>query len=578
MPLTITHPFVLSIPNDPNSIAAGEAVPSNWNAAHNVSGNLPVTQLNNGTNANVGSFWRGDGVWAGGITVFNVKNFGATGDGVTDDTTAINAAIAAFNTATKGVLYFPAGTYKVTSSLTTITAMGIITGDGSAQGFDQKAGTSIILYTSNSTPCMQLKPTANVVEAGAGGAVKISDLAIYYDTDGSSTPVAGCVGLTNLDQAQNSKVDYENLVVDGFYDNIDTQNGANWSMAGCMSGRPIHWAMRIRSLVLADAGDWSISGSQFFGHQNVGVVSAALIRIESSGGGKIVNCKFNGTQGFTGTTNMIDVVPVNHTVDLLVSNCSFEDWVGIAINVDCSGGQTYENVVITGNEFDTQNAVSCIGIKNDEVIAIVGNLMRGNYSSSAINLSTVAQILIGNNNLVDCNTPHIVGTPDIDATGGIGGEQFFIYNSGGLTWTGPSGSFFAILDATCPNAANAAFVAATNNNNKSVALVAYGTGAGGTASRGYLQSDNPLYISSDPNFGANGGADPIIMSPGGYDAESVRFLSAGNVQFTHAANFSTNASVATVLGSVGPSGSRTTVQKWLTIKDGSGNPFYIPCF
>lgn len=47
-------------------------------------------------------------------TVFNVKNYGAKGDGVTDDVAAILAAIAAAKGAT---VYLPAGTYKLARTL-----------------------------------------------------------------------------------------------------------------------------------------------------------------------------------------------------------------------------------------------------------------------------------------------------------------------------------------------------------------------------------------------------------------------------------------------------------------------------
>lgn len=47
--------------------------------------------------------------------ILSVKDFGAIGDGTTDDTAAIQAAITAAGT---GTIYFPYGTYKVTSTLT----------------------------------------------------------------------------------------------------------------------------------------------------------------------------------------------------------------------------------------------------------------------------------------------------------------------------------------------------------------------------------------------------------------------------------------------------------------------------
>jgi hypothetical protein len=61
-------------------------------------------------------------------------------------------------------------------------------------------------------------------------------------------------------------------------------------------------------------------------------------------------------------------------------------------------------------------------------------------------------------------------------------------------------------------------------------------------------------------------------------AEVARLLPAGNVKFTNAANFSANGSVATTLGSVGPTGAQTTVQEWLTFQDAAGTTRYVPCF
>jgi hypothetical protein len=52
-----------------------------------------------------------DGIF-GANTVHNVKAYGAVGDGVVDDITAINTAVTAAN-AEGGVVYFPSGTYRV---------------------------------------------------------------------------------------------------------------------------------------------------------------------------------------------------------------------------------------------------------------------------------------------------------------------------------------------------------------------------------------------------------------------------------------------------------------------------------
>ena len=59
------------------------------------------------------------------VPVFNVRNYGAVGNGVADDTAAVNAAISAATVgisdgagfSTRGVVYFPRGNYRVTSTI-----------------------------------------------------------------------------------------------------------------------------------------------------------------------------------------------------------------------------------------------------------------------------------------------------------------------------------------------------------------------------------------------------------------------------------------------------------------------------
>lgn len=78
------------------------------------------------------TFLRGDGAWAsaGGALFYNVKDYGAVGNGSADDTSAINSAYSAASAAGGGILYFPKGTYKVTSTLTWNGPVSVI-GEGS---------------------------------------------------------------------------------------------------------------------------------------------------------------------------------------------------------------------------------------------------------------------------------------------------------------------------------------------------------------------------------------------------------------------------------------------------------------
>lgn len=100
------------------AIGAGVIVDADVNASAAIAGTkLAFTQTGTGASSRTVDAKLKDG-WV------SVKDFGATGDGVTNDTTAINNAIAAVNTAGGGVVYFPPGTYATTT--------GITLGNGSA--------------------------------------------------------------------------------------------------------------------------------------------------------------------------------------------------------------------------------------------------------------------------------------------------------------------------------------------------------------------------------------------------------------------------------------------------------------
>ena len=109
----------------------------------------------------------------------SVKDFGAVGDGTTDDTSAINNAFAAINASQISTLYFPRGTYRVSDTLTTITRGGIsLLGAGPRQ--------SIIYQTANANT---LTFAATNPATTSIGDVTIDG--IGFDQQGVTSPTAG---------------------------------------------------------------------------------------------------------------------------------------------------------------------------------------------------------------------------------------------------------------------------------------------------------------------------------------------------------------------------------------------------
>ena len=76
----------------------------------------------------------------------NVIDFGAVGDGVTDDTAAIQAAIDAIGVGQKGSVYFPAGTYIITDTINMNGIQGDFFGAGQSASYI-KAGGSLLADT-----------------------------------------------------------------------------------------------------------------------------------------------------------------------------------------------------------------------------------------------------------------------------------------------------------------------------------------------------------------------------------------------------------------------------------------------
>lgn len=101
---------------------------------------------------------------------FDVMDYGATGNGSTDDTTSIQSAISAA-AVNGGIVYFPAGTYLISAALTLVTGV-------SMQGLSSEV--SIINQSST---------TADAVDATDAASISISELLIEGPSSGTGVGI-----------------------------------------------------------------------------------------------------------------------------------------------------------------------------------------------------------------------------------------------------------------------------------------------------------------------------------------------------------------------------------------------------
>jgi hypothetical protein len=358
---------------------------------------------------------------SGGIAWFNVKSYGAVGDGATDDTAEINAAIAALNAAGQGVLYFPASTghYVISDALTTITAKALVMGDGMSTAFGG-SGPSIIQITANN----------KAVFTVSGHPVKFKDLGLNCGS--VSTPTTGSIGIKFATAIAEAHFILDSVSIRRFHIGIDIQTSAYSVIDKCVVSESVKYDLKIQNTVDDDHGDMSISNSSFLSRT---YTPDAHIRIESSGGIKIVNCKLNWYDHLdTLAVHGIDLAIPTGVITgiLLIANTSIENVSGDAIHGTTAGtglwgGVTLSNVQVglwTNNTGYALNLVGASAGKFTDVSLVGCRFHTDGTARTAVQLTNVARahigpvVLDGFNKVVDTTT----STGIRDATGSVGNE------------------------------------------------------------------------------------------------------------------------------------------------------------
>ena len=327
----------------------------------------------------------------------SVKDYGAVGDGVTDDTAAIQAAITA-NYGKK--LYFPGGFYLVTA-LTVADKISFY-GDGPEE--------TIIMWASTS---------AQVITVASAQPVHFTDIGftgVVSAVSGHVISLAHSAGGTNY---------FSTFVRCNFtygYDQIKTVSAAAWLIFGCYFNSYVHRGVTVASANVPDAGDSRITNNTF---ANAIAGSVAIYQV-SSGGLKVIGNKFNGSGAYAYQMQLASAVS---TSILLFEDNSVENQTTAAMKFDSDGGgAVFSQVLIKDNQFalepliiDMSSATSFLSI-----VSITGNTLTLNAAGTyGVNMANVNKYLIASNQFTGSGgTPTGINLAASCSNGQLGPNNF----------------------------------------------------------------------------------------------------------------------------------------------------------
>lgn len=306
-----------------------------------VGGANKLLKINNSGNVNIsnGKTYRVNDKIIGNY--INVKDFGAIGDGVTDDTIAINSAMAESD---KGTLFFPKGIYKCGS----ISLTKNIIGEGKDSIIFSNGNNKIITIATD-----ELK-VQNIIIRGSNNSTYANEIGLYID-DKYNIIVSNCVVENFLGNSGILNTNLMDKHIGNLFQNCIIRNNK----------KGINFDTR---------GEYSIClGSTLYENEDAIVIKAGNISIVANN----VSDNVNGIRIISGD---------NDSHGLLLSNLiNHNSGYGIYIDGISNGFN------IANNEFYNSN----IYIKSNLIESV---LLNANYIGSSVNLYAENAILDLKNN------------------------------------------------------------------------------------------------------------------------------------------------------------------------------------
>ena len=313
-------------------------------------------------------------------SIFNVMDYGAVGDGVADDTAAIQATInAAIPIVSSGgaTVYFPRGSYNCTN-LTLASKSGLhLTGDASTVYSCIKISGKITCNNTTDFRCNNLK--------FVGANFNFSTYTF------SGPPTAGNLLFEMVDSCANWSV--HDCDFSGFANVFQAQSGgATGSYVVRINDN--YFSANLISFRLDAVLHWDITGNTFAEDYEYNLYLTSGSELRYSG-----NKHENGINVMSGNNVYIDYTG-QQTSDIIVTENSFHEFFGIAVN-------DAFRVTISNNTSRIQKSNFAVQINGaSESIVINGNNFNGYtgiaYSTYGVSISGLANAInICGNNLLN---------------------------------------------------------------------------------------------------------------------------------------------------------------------------------
>lgn len=394
--------------------------------------------------------------------IITPQDFGAVGDGVTDDTTALQNAINQAQS-TGQELFIPPGSYKITTTLN-ITAHIRIRGAGitSDSGADYES-TYVTQTTGWKSPT--ILPSAGTFSAfhiATNQAVQLSDFQIVYVQANFPAALSGISAITiAATSATNINVGslFSNLMIYGADRGINLANCVSWIVSKCQFFTCQSFGIFIDSLggTYTNYGDWYIEGNTFWSGS---AHTQYHINILSGGAGKVVGNKFNQGAGSGQTSGAILVSPnTAYSVSvepLTITGNSLEGCTyGVFFSQSPSGTATLTLANISANQFWCVNPIVVQAQQN--TIWVTGLVISGNTIQSQNNSGNPIQL----DGVKFCN---ITGNTLNNQLGGVVSAFLIGSHTSNISHSGNLSDSSVTLNSTSSPAVPASTVAATNGN------------------------------------------------------------------------------------------------------------------